>query len=179
MTTTFFRALSFLDVEGGRQGQGQRETRGTDEEILKLFYEIDELTVKEAEKLEDLPNCVLIQDAVDEEKGLVVARAFEPLSKAVVKQIAELGVNKIKVVNTTPDEGIMIKCLKKDPAKNEEEALKDIYRRLRRAIRPPPPTRARCSNACSLIRNATIWAAWAVTRSTRNSASRTRKNPAF
>ena len=92
-----------------RQGQGQRrKTRGTDEEILKLFYDIEELTVKEAEKLEDLPNRVLIQDAVDEEKGLVVARAFEPLSKAVVKQIAELGVNKIKVVDTSVDEGIVI-----------------------------------------------------------------------
>ncbi len=52
------------------------------------------MSVKEAEKLEDLQNHVLIQDATDEEKGLVVARAFEPLSKAVVKQIAELGVTK-------------------------------------------------------------------------------------
>ncbi len=148
LTTTFFRALSFLDVEGGI-GKGKdngEKTRGTDEEILKLFYEIEELTIKEAEKLEDLPNCVLIQDAVDEEKGLVVARAFEPLSKAVVKQIAELGVNKIKVVNTTADEGIMIKCLKKDPAKNEEEALKDIYRRLRPG---DPPTAA---NARALLK---------------------------
>ena len=83
---------------------------------------------------------------MDQEKGLVVARAFEPLSKSVVKQIAELGVNKIKVVNTTPDEGIMIKCLKKDPAKNEEEALKDIYRRLRPG---DPPTAA---NARALLR---------------------------
>jgi DNA-directed RNA polymerase subunit beta len=83
---------------------------------------------------------------VDEEKGLVVARAFEPLSKAVVKQIAELGVNKIKVVDTTVDEGITIKCMKKDPAKNEEEALKDIYRRLRPG---DPPTAA---NARALIK---------------------------
>jgi DNA-directed RNA polymerase subunit beta len=149
LTTTFFRALSFLDAEA--EGKGTDKKRdgtktGTDEEILKLFYEIEELTVKEAEKLEDLPNCVLIQDAVDQEKGLVVARAFEPLSKSVVKQIAELGVNKIKVVNTTPDEGIMIKCLKKDPAKNEEEALKDIYRRLRPG---DPPTAA---NARALLK---------------------------
>jgi DNA-directed RNA polymerase subunit beta len=149
LTTTFFRALSFLDAEA--EGKGADKKRdgtktGTDEEILKLFYEIEELTVKEAEKLEDLPNCVLIQDAVDQEKGLVVARAFEPLSKSVVKQIAELGVNKIKVVNTTPDEGIMIKCLKKDPAKNEEEALKDIYRRLRPG---DPPTAA---NARALLK---------------------------
>src|ERR1017187_9228894 len=149
LTTTFFRALSFLDAEA--EGKGADKKRdgtktGTDEEILKLFYEIEELTIKEAEKLEDLPNCVLIQDAVDQEKGLVVARAFEPLSKSVVKQIAELGVNKIKVVNTTPDEGIMIKCLKKGPAKNEEEALKDIYRRLRPG---DPPTAA---NARALLK---------------------------
>ena len=149
LTTTFFRALSFLDVEGTvnmKSKDNGEKTRGSDEEILKLFYDIEELTVKEAEKLEDLPNRVLIHDATDEEKGLVVARAFEPLSKAVVKQIAELGVTKIKVVDTSVDEGIMIKCLKKDPAKNEEEALKDIYRRLRPG---DPPTAA---NARALLK---------------------------
>jgi DNA-directed RNA polymerase subunit beta len=148
LTTTFFRALSFLDVEGGI-GKGKdngEKTRGNDEEILRLFYEIEELSVKEAERLEDLPNRVLIQDVSDEEKGLVVARAFEPLSRAVVKQIAELGVTKIKVVDTSADDGIMIKCLKKDPAKNEEEALKDIYRRLRPG---DPPTAA---NARALLK---------------------------
>jgi DNA-directed RNA polymerase subunit beta len=150
LTTTFFRALSFLDHEEKEKGSKSKDngglTRGSDEEILKLFYEIEELSVKEAEKLEDLPNRVLIHDATDEEKGLVVARAFEPLSKAVIKQIAELGVTKIKVVDTSVDEGIIIKCLKKDPAKNEEEALKDIYRRLRPG---DPPTAA---NARALLK---------------------------
>ncbi len=150
LTTTFFRALSFLDHEDKEKGSKSKDNgglmRGTDEEILKLFYDIEELSVKEAEKLENLPNCVLIQDAVDAEKGLVVARAFEPLSKAVVKQIAELGVAKIKVVDTSVDDGIVIKCLKKDPAKNEDEALKDIYRRLRPG---DPPTAA---NARALLK---------------------------
>jgi DNA-directed RNA polymerase subunit beta len=147
LTTTLFRALSFLDVEGKEtKGKDADKNRGTDEEILKLFYDIEEMTVKEAEKHDDLPNKVLIEDAVDQDKGLVVARAFEPLSKAVVKQIAELGVKSIKVVDTTADEGIVIKCMKKDPAKNEEEALKDIYRRLRPG---DPPTAA---NARALIK---------------------------
>src|SRR2546426_2577141 len=145
LTTTFFRALSFLEVEG-KGKDGQEKNRGTDEEILKLFYEVEEFSVKEAEKRDALPNKVLIEDAMDQEKGLVVARAFEPLSKAVVKQIAELGVHKIKVVDTTLDDGIVIKCMKKDPAKNEEEALKDIYRRLRPG---DPPTAA---NAKALIK---------------------------
>ena len=145
LATTFFRALTFLESDS-KSKDAQDKTRGTDEEILKLFYEVEEFSVKEAEKREDLPNKVLIEDATDPEKGLVVARAFEPLSKAVVKQIAELGVSKIKVVDTTLDDGIVIKCMKKDPAKNEEEALKDIYRRLRPG---DPPTAA---NARALIK---------------------------
>src|SRR5688500_623953 len=130
LTTTFFRALGY----------------GSYMDILKLFYEIQELSIRQAENLEDIQNKVLIEDAVDSDKGIVVARAFEPLSKAVVKQIAELGVNKIRVVDTTVDDGIIIKCLKKDPTKNEEEALKDIYRRLRPG---DPPTAA---NARALIK---------------------------
>src|SRR6266480_3681098 len=130
LTTTFFRALGY----------------GTDTDILKLFYDLEELTVRAAENLDDIQNKVLIEDAVDQEKGIVVARAFEPLSKAVVKQIAELGLTKIRVVDTTVDDGIIIKCLKKDPTKNEEEALKDIYRRLRPG---DPPTAA---NARALIK---------------------------
>ncbi len=148
LTTTFFRALAFLDGEPakGKDEKGKEQLRGTDEEILRLFYDIEELSVKDAEKRDDIANKVLIEDAVDEDKGLVVARAFEPLSKAVVKQISELGKSKLKVVDTTLDEGIIIKCMKKDPAKNEEEALKDIYRRLRPG---DPPTAA---NARALIK---------------------------
>jgi DNA-directed RNA polymerase subunit beta len=130
LTTTFFRALGY----------------GTDENILELFYEVEDLTIKEAEKLDDLQNKVLIEDALDADKGIVIARAFEPLSKAVVKQISEMGIAKIRVVDTTVDDGIIIKCMKKDPAKNEEEALKDIYRRLRPG---DPPTAA---NARALIK---------------------------
>src|SRR6476660_5146117 len=136
LTTTFFRALTFLDGKG----------EGSDADILKMFYEIEDLSVREAEKLEDIQNKVLIEDAMDADKGIVVARAFEPLSKAVVKQIAELGVTKIRVVDTAVDDGIVIKCLKKDPTKDEEEALKDIYRRLRPG---DPPTAA---NARALIK---------------------------
>src|SRR5438270_8535456 len=142
LTTTFFRALSFLNEKDEKKDV----EKGTDADILKMFYDIEDLTIKEAEKLDDIQNKVLIEDAVDPDKGIVVARAFEPLSKAVVKQIAELGVHKIKVVDTTIDDGIVIKCMKKDPTKNEEEALKDIYRRLRPG---DPPTAA---NARALIK---------------------------
>ena len=50
------------------------------------------------------------------------------------------------MVDTSVDDGIIIKCLKKDPTTNEEEALKDIYRRLRPG---DPPTAA---NARALLK---------------------------
>ncbi len=147
LTTTFFRALAAIPEAWGEKATKVDPAEvGKDGEILNQFYKIEELSVKEAEKLEDIQNKVLVEDAVDLDKGIVVARAFEPLSKAVVKQIAELGVNKIRVVDTSTDEGIVIKCLKKDPTKNAEEALKDIYRRLRPG---DPPTAA---NAKALIK---------------------------
>jgi DNA-directed RNA polymerase subunit beta len=149
LTTTFFRALFAIPeakLHPKSEGKIDPEQVGKDGEILNLFYKIEDLTVKEAEKLEEIGNKVLVEDAVDLDKGIVVARAFEPLSKAVVKQIADLGVTKIRVVDTSVDEGIIIKCLKKDPTKNGDEALKDIYRRLRPG---DPPT---ATNAKALIK---------------------------
>src|ERR1700742_1238077 len=67
LTTTFFRALSFLDDEAKGADSKKRDATktGTDEEILRLFYDVEEMSVKEAEKLDDLPNKVLIEDAKD------------------------------------------------------------------------------------------------------------------
>jgi DNA-directed RNA polymerase subunit beta len=128
LITTFFRALCFLEDES---------LKGTDAEILELFYDIEEISLKAAEKHANLASLVLVEDAVDTEKNVIVARAFEPLSKAVLKQIAAVSSGKIRVVDTTRDEGLIIKCMRKDPTHNEEEALKEIYSRLRPG---DPPT---------------------------------------
>ena len=147
LTTTFFRALFTLaEAKFDADPKTSPDKLGSDGDILKLFYSIKDVSVKDAEKIEEIQNMVLVEDALDIDRGIVVARAFEPLSKAVVRQIADLGVSKIRVVDTSVDDGIIIKCLKKDPTKNAEEALKDIYRRLRPG---DPPTAA---NAKALIK---------------------------
>jgi DNA-directed RNA polymerase subunit beta len=147
LTTTFFRALAFLDIDKeGKSGKTDLTAFGKDEEMINLFYETADLTIKEAEKIEDIQNKVLIRDVTDDATGIAIARAFEPLSKATLKQIADAGHARIQVADTTSDDGIIVKCLKKDPTKNTEEALKDIYRRLRPG---DPPTAA---NAKALIK---------------------------
>src|SRR6202000_3316792 len=72
LTTTFFRALANFDKDGKEGKEGASKKTGTDAEILEMFYDIEELTVKEAEKLEDLQNKVLIEEGMDTEKAIVV-----------------------------------------------------------------------------------------------------------
>ena len=120
LATTFLRALGF----------------GSDEEILKIFYKFEDLKLSESLDEEEIATKVLTADVLDGE--ITIARAFEPLTKATIRQIMALGVKSVKVVDTSKDDSV-IKSLKKDPAHDEEEALKDIYRKLRPGDPPTIP----------------------------------------
>ena len=119
---------------------------GSDAEILNLFYDMDEITVTDALKRDSVSNLVLTEDIVDADKGVVLARAFEPLTKTIVRSFQKAGRKRVVAIDTTVDDGAIIRCLKKDPTQNEEEALKDIYKRLRPG---EPPTTA---NAKALLK---------------------------
>ncbi len=119
---------------------------GSDAEILDLFYDVGDVRVADALKRESVSNLVLTEDIVDADKGVVLARAFEPLTKTIVRSFEKAGLEKVTAIDTSVDDGAVIRCLKKDPTQNEEEALKDIYKRLRPG---EPPTTA---NAKALLK---------------------------
>jgi len=127
LATTFLRSIGF-------SGDG---------DIIKIFYNIEKLKLTNDLEEDGLSTRVLIKDVRDGE--ITVARAFEPLTKATIQQILTLGINEVEVVDVKDDDTI-IKSIKKDPAHDEEEALKDIYRRLRPG---DPPTVA---NARGLLK---------------------------
>ena len=127
LATTFLRAIGY----------------GSDEALVKLFYDVEELKLSDELEDETLATKVLVNDVRDGE--ITVARAFEPLTRAVVRQLLDLGHKKLPAVDIKGDDTV-IKALKKDPAHDEEEALKDIYRRLRPG---DPPTVA---NARALLK---------------------------
>jgi len=71
---------------GLRDGRRHFEVVLPDQTIkLKEFAPTDEGSEK-----------VLIADVMDEEKQVVVARAFEPLTKAVCRQLRDLGIEKCR-----------------------------------------------------------------------------------
>jgi DNA-directed RNA polymerase subunit beta len=117
-----------------------------DVDILNLFYEIKDLKVTKALEMENVSTLVLVEDVIDAQKGVVLARAFEPLTKQIVRTFEKHEIPAIRVIDTAVDEGALIRALKKDPTRNEEEALKEIYKRLRPG---EPPTTA---NAKALLK---------------------------
>jgi DNA-directed RNA polymerase subunit beta len=117
-----------------------------DLDILNLFYTIQDLKVAKALDMENVSTLVLVEDVVDAQQGVVLARAFEPLTKQIVRTFEKHDIKSMRVIDTTSDEGAIIRALKKDPTRNEEEALKEIYKKLRPG---EPPTTA---NAKALLK---------------------------
>ncbi|MCB1244539.1 MAG: DNA-directed RNA polymerase subunit beta [Verrucomicrobiales bacterium] len=115
----------------------------TDADIIKEFYTTEELKIKVDMDEALLSSKVLYEDIRDGDA--VLAKAYEPLTMGVVGALVAAGHNKISVINAGPED-LLIRSLRKDPARDEEEALKDIYRRLRPG---DPPTVA---NARSLLK---------------------------
>ncbi len=127
LATTFLRALGYP----------------SERELIEQFYKVRKLKLSESMDEEELSPMVLFEDIKDGD--LVVARAYDPLTIGVVRQLLALKIKTIEVVDSRDDE-ILLKSLRKDPAEDEESALKDIYKKLRPG---DPPTAA---NARALLK---------------------------
>jgi len=127
LATTFLRALGY----------------STDREIINEFYSPETLKLNDKLDEHELGHKVPFEDIMDGE--LVVAKAYEPLTIGIVRQLIALGHKQVEVIDAREDE-ILIKSLRKDPAHDEDSALKDIYRKLRPG---DPPT---ASNSKALLK---------------------------
>ncbi len=113
---------------------------GSDEQLMSLFYDFKKLEtgVKYADK--DLRLLVMKDDLVDADSQAVIARRYDPVTPAMMEQIAAAGIPQIEVVDVSVDNGTLIKTLREDAKAgihNEEDALKEIYKRMRPG---DPPT---------------------------------------
>jgi DNA-directed RNA polymerase subunit beta len=120
LATTFLRAIGY----------------GTDESIIREFFDVENLELREDIDEEELSSRLPFTDLMDGD--IVLCKAYEPMTIGVVRQLLALGHKTVPVIDTAQDD-ILIKSLKKDPAHDEEEALKDIYRRLRPGDPPTIP----------------------------------------
>jgi DNA-directed RNA polymerase subunit beta len=130
LASTFLRALGY----------------GTDEELLGLFYSFETLKLGGTVDVAKLSGLVFKEDIVDVESKTLLARKFDPVSENILEQMKHAGFKSAEVVNVSWDEGVLLASVKADPTHSAEEALKDIYHRLR------PGDPATPSNAKQLLR---------------------------
>jgi DNA-directed RNA polymerase subunit beta len=110
-----------------------------DRDILSLFYAQRELTVKQALELspEEQARLVFADDQVNVTLGKPIAKQYDKLDTATLRALlASSGPKaRLSVYDTEPDGGAIILALRKDTEgngiKNEEDAVKEIFRKLR------------------------------------------------
>ena len=116
-----------------------------DEDILRLFYTFKRLETGRPYTDADVHGLVMKEDLVDTESQAVLARRYDPVTPALLEQIAAAGISNVEVVDVSVDNGTLIKTLREDAKAgihNEEDALKDIYKRIRPGD-PPTATNAK------------------------------------
>ena len=129
--TTFLRTLGY----------------SSDEDILRLYYTFHTISTADRWPDDELASYVLKDDLIDINTGSVLGRRYEPVTPTTVESAARAGIPMFDVVDTSFDKGLLLKTLKMDPTHSEEEAVKDIYHRLR----PGDPVTA--ANARTYVRS--------------------------
>ena len=79
-------------------------------------------------------------DLVDMTSQAVIARRFDPVTPAMMEQVAAAGIAKVEVVDVSFDNGTLIKTLREDAKagiRNQDDALKEVFKRMRPG---DPPT---------------------------------------
>ena len=131
MAPTFLRAIGY----------------GSDEELLGLFYKFEKLNLRGTIEDAQLLHRVLKEDVIDVESQAILGRRYDALTRNLVKQMVAAKFSVVEVVDVSWDEGLFLRNIQKDATHSEEEALKDIFKKLRPG---DPPT---VNNARQMLKN--------------------------
>lgn len=99
-------------------------------EILELFFQPVKVTLT-ARSSEKLLEKFLAKDAAGEEDGIVYARSAEKITKDLLERLSTAGVKEVYVAEGATAEHPIMKMLERDDTDTYEDALKDLYKKLR------------------------------------------------
>ncbi len=114
LITTFLRAVGFE----------------SNKEILSQIYQVSTLSVSSLVKKPDL-NCYYTVSDIANENGVVIMEELVQMNESHLKQLQDLNIPKVELVHIPDGDNYLIGCLRRDPSRNSEDALKEIYKRMR------------------------------------------------
>ncbi|HPN73590.1 MAG TPA: DNA-directed RNA polymerase subunit beta, partial [Candidatus Omnitrophota bacterium] len=106
-----------------------------EEDILKAFGGVKEITLTRQNQCEELVGSVLAEDIIDETSSSILAQQTEKITPSIASRIWDAKIRKLKVLLDVPKE--IVRTLEHDGTKTREEAYLDMYRKLRPG---DPPT---------------------------------------
>ncbi|MCK5845480.1 MAG: hypothetical protein KAG97_12275, partial [Victivallales bacterium] len=122
LITTFLRAIGYE----------------TNKEILASTYDIKKMTIAALLKVDDL-NTYYTIDPITDDAGTIILDECVELNEAHLETLKNSGVKKLELCHIPDGDNYLITCLRKDPPRTRDEALKEIYRRMRPGDPPSIP----------------------------------------
>ncbi len=118
LISTFLRALGYE----------------TNRELLDAVYGVEEVSLSKLAKSENLQTWYLAENIYSGEEKTedqLVAAELQPLTPDVLDELHAAKIRKAPVVHTDKLGDFFIRCLERDATRSQEDALKEIYRRMR------------------------------------------------
>ncbi|MBN1864002.1 MAG: DNA-directed RNA polymerase subunit beta [Victivallales bacterium] len=122
LITTFLRAIGYE----------------TNKDMLSPVYEVKNFKISSLLKQDDLSTFYTIDPVLDS-KGEVVLDELVELNEAHLSTLQEAGVKSVELAHVPDGDNYLILCLRRDHTRSTEEALKEIYRRMRPGDPPSVP----------------------------------------
>mgnify|MGYP005803112345 CR=1 FL=1 len=112
--TTFLRAIGYE----------------TNRDILGGVYEVKSFTVAQLLKQPDLSKYYTVDDVIDE-NDVVVLEELTQLSESALEQVQQANIKKLELAYIPDGDNYLINCLRSGIERTSEEALKEIYKKMR------------------------------------------------
>jgi len=125
LITTFLRAMGYE----------------TNKDILSPIYDVQSRTLAYLLKQDDIDNYYTIDPVLDS-TGAVVLEELVELNEAHLHTLQSSKIKSVEVAYIPDGDNYLIICLRRDPPRTQDDALKEIYRRMRPGD-PPSITNAK------------------------------------
>jgi DNA-directed RNA polymerase subunit beta len=145
VASTLIRAWGLHKAWGlnGKEGFSGEYEDISDEDILKIFFEVEDCDVSEKK----LAGKAAAQDVANPETGEVVVEAGADFAPEVIAVLKKLNVKSVKAVPSNPGVVSILNTIRKDNTHSTDTAVVEIYKKMRPG---DPPT---LENAKNLMGN--------------------------
>lgn len=104
------------------------------DEIVSLFYQVEDAEIKSSGLPKYLENAMLAGEVARDKD--VIAGAYDELTKELINALYEKEIKRVRVIKGPVADKAILQTLKRDRNETSEEAIFDVYRRLRPGERP-------------------------------------------